>query len=384
MLRKVAFKLHSVAGLAIGVFVLVVSLTGSVLVFKPEIDRALLPELMVVERGALRVPLDVAVEQARKVAPGAVSLIRMPQIDTDPYIVWPADPALPNVYVDPYTGSVLGTLHHDEGLTGFLLHLHTELLAGERGLIVVGILGLLLVLLCLTGIVVWWPARGKLRMVLTVAWWRNWQRVTFDLHRAGGFWTLVFVLVTSVTGAALVFYEAAGVVVNWITASQLEQPVPPPSVPLSGAAPVPLEAALQAAAAELPELKPVYIYPPLEEEAPIGIRGRLPGELHPNGRSFVYVDQYSGAPVQVWNALQAGRGDRIRNTLYPIHIGRFGGTAMRILYVILGLAPAALAVTGTIMWINRHRQKKRGRKRSSPPLQTKNRSVRMTPEMAEA
>jgi uncharacterized iron-regulated membrane protein len=58
-------------------------------------------------------------------------------------------------------------------------------------------------------------------------------------------------------------------------------------------------------------------------------------------------------------------GAQVYNALYPLHIGIGGGTAMRVLVLVVGLAPALLAVTGTLHWWRRSaRRRRRGRGRS--------------------
>jgi uncharacterized iron-regulated membrane protein len=46
-------------------------------------------------------------------------------------------------------------------------------------------------------------------------------------------------------------------------------------------------------------------------------------------------------------------GDQILRGAYALHFGNFAGTKLKIAWTILGLAPAALFVTGLLMWINR-------------------------------
>ena len=101
-----------------------------------------------------------------------------------------------------------------------------------------------------------------------------------------------------------------------------------------------------------------WINLPQKPMAPLVVRKKLVQEFHPNGRSFVYLDQYSGKVLQVENALTASLGTRIFNTLYPIHIGVIGGAPTRLLQVIIGLSPLILFTTGYIMWWNRRKAKR--------------------------
>ena len=65
---------HRWLGLVSGLLLVVISLSGSALVFHEEIDRALFPELHVVEQGEERLPLDELYETARAAYPEASGL----------------------------------------------------------------------------------------------------------------------------------------------------------------------------------------------------------------------------------------------------------------------------------------------------------------------
>jgi uncharacterized iron-regulated membrane protein len=65
-----------------------------------------------------------------------------------------------------------------------LVNLHSNLLAGSTGRFINGIGGASLTLLCLTGIIVWWPGVKNWRRSLTVSRGTNFARFTWDLHSA--------------------------------------------------------------------------------------------------------------------------------------------------------------------------------------------------------
>lgn len=365
-LRDLFSKLHLYLGLAAGVVLIVVCVTGSVLVFRPEIESWLRPELLRVEPAEERASLDSVIGAVRGNFPRMEPwLIGAPRAADEVYHIYTQDEAGvegPEVFVDPYTADVLGSRMPEQSLTDLIFHLHVELLAGERGAWVVGISGIVLLLLCGSGVVLWWPSRRKL-LGLKIRWSASRKRVNYDLHRAGGMWTLPFVALVAATGAGLVFYTAVGHALNWITTSP-PAPTPPVSVGRPGAEPVGLETALRLAERALPKGQVSFIIPPATPGAAILVRMRLPGELHPNGRSYVYVDPWSGEVPRVENATEAPLGSRMLYALYPLHIGHFGGAGMRYLYAVLGLVPAMLAVSGGVIWWGRRHRGREGARRT--------------------
>jgi uncharacterized iron-regulated membrane protein len=67
----------------------------------------------------------------------------------------------------------------------------------------------------------------------------------------------------------------------------------------------------------------------------------------------VSLDQYSGAVLGTWDARDRSAGDVVLTWMGPLHFGNFGGVAVKVLWVVLGLTPSLLFVTGAMMWWNR-------------------------------
>jgi len=83
---------------------------------------------------------------------------------------------------------------------GWLVNLHSNLLAGSIGRLVNGIGGVSLTLLCLTGAIIWWPGVKYWRRSLQVNWRANFPRINWDLHSAFGFWCFPFVFLWGISG----------------------------------------------------------------------------------------------------------------------------------------------------------------------------------------
>ncbi len=358
--RRACSTVHLWVGLALGGVLVVISLTGSALVFRHEIDRALSPALLRVEPAGERAPLGDAVEAVRRAVPeSAPRLVRLPRDAEAPHEVWLTDDR--HVYVDPYRATVLGVRGDRDGAMNTLFALHAELLGGETGARVVGWIGLLTLLLAGTGLVLWWPAVptvAQVRRALTVAWQRGPWRLAYDLHRAGGFYTSAFLVLVAATGAALVFYAETGAVLA--SATGAAPPPPPPTVEEAERVlgPAVLDDALASARRALPDGEPTFVTLPRADGAPLAVRLRTPTEWHPNGRSAVYLAPATGRVLRADDARDAPAAWRAMHAAYPLHIGAFGG-AVRAVFVVLGFAPAALSVTGALVWFRRWRKRDR-------------------------
>lgn len=352
--RRVFSWTHLYLGLVTGLVLSVLGLTGTVLVFHDEIDALVAPGLHRVQPGAARAPLDDVVAAAHAAAPGRVpSFIRLPPHDAASVEIWTDGEAGPAVYVDPYTATALGV--QEASLTDWLFELHVDLFAGEVGHWIVGSSAVALIALLVSGLVLWWPKAGRWLRTLFSRPRGSWRRINYQLHGLTGAWTAIGLFVVALTGASLVFHDAFRAAIHALTASEAPPP-PPTSAPRPGMPDVALEPALARAEAALPGGAFTWVYLPATPEAPLAFRKRQPGEWHPNGRSYIYLDRHTGEVLRVQDALAAQLGTRIYDVLYPLHIGRFGVWS-KLLYALLGLAPLGLSVGGTIIWWDRRRRR---------------------------
>ncbi len=325
-MRRLLFNLHLVVGLSLGLLIAVMGLTGSLLVFRHEIDRVLYPHLLraAPEQGGQSVPLQAVLETVRKADSGrAINYVFVARSAEETHELWLNGGAL-RVYVHPGTGRILGALNAERTPTGWLSALHTKLLSGETGERIIGYGGLGLLFLSLSGIVLWWPSRVRqLKERLRVKWDASGKRVNFDLHRSGGFYVAGLLALMALTGTSLAFGE-------WFTeaAHRLTRTPPRPKAPVVSASsdeePLPLDVVVRTANQALPAGEITRIALPSAPNAPLVVRKRLPGEMHPNGMSFIFVDPYRGRVLRLDSARHAAAGPRLLNLRYPLHIGLYG------------------------------------------------------------
>jgi uncharacterized iron-regulated membrane protein len=210
-MRRALFQVHLWSGIAVGLYVLMMSVTGSVLVYSNELFVAATPEPIVSKGSGPRLTDDQLSEAATRVYPGyrVVKIGRARNLD-QAVDVWlrRGDQRKQRLF-DPRSGTDLG----DSVPTGIwlisrLIDLHDNLFAGTTGRKVNAVGGLALLALAMTGFVIWWPGvrtwRRSLSLPRDVRWARvGWKRFTWHLHSAIGFWSLAFILVFGVSGVYL-------------------------------------------------------------------------------------------------------------------------------------------------------------------------------------
>jgi uncharacterized iron-regulated membrane protein len=89
------------------------------------------------------------------------------------------------VYFNPYTGEILGERTTIQGPLGWAGNLHYFLFGAETGLIVNGAMGIGMLVMCLSGIVIWWPGILRWKQALGVSYRSNRKRFNWDLHSSG-------------------------------------------------------------------------------------------------------------------------------------------------------------------------------------------------------
>ena len=205
-LRRAIFQLHLWSGIGIGLYVLLVSVTGSVLVYRNELYRAATPDPITLAVSGPRLTDEQLRATVARGYPGyAITGIGFSRQANQPASVsLRRGTDIENRLFNPYTGEDLGdAVPLGIWLVSKLMELHDDLLAGREGRSVNGFAALLIVLLACTGLVVWWPGVRAWRRSLTVHRHAGWRRFTWDLHSMIGFWTFGFILLFAVSGAYL-------------------------------------------------------------------------------------------------------------------------------------------------------------------------------------
>lgn len=360
-LRRLLFQVHLWAGVGVGLYIFVVGVSGSILVFRGEIEAWLHPELLgPIEAGAPQVSIPSVVDTVRGARPGARLIgVYAPAGERRTFIAWLSeDQHIEPVFVHPTTGAILGTRPENSWIS-WLQDLHFYLLGGEAGLIVNGVGALLLLVLGLSGLVIWWPGVHSWRRALTVDFGKHWKRLMRDLHTAAGFWTSSLIVVWAASGAYFAFpaqFRAAVDRLSPITAVD-----PPASSTGQTTGPDADLASLIAAAREVVPGAAVarVSFPETETDAvqvvlaPDGAR-----EANEIGYVSLYFDRHSGELLQRRSHVIASAGDAVMAWIGAVHTGNFGGILVKILWAALGLAPPLLFATGALMWWNRLVSKK--------------------------
>ena len=209
-MRKLFSKIHLWLSLPIGIIIAIICISGSILVFEREILEACYPSrYFVKEAQAEAMPVGRVLKMVRQQLPEDVD-IKSVQISSDPSRAWILNTEARFVcyYVNPYTAEIT---YHQQGRNPFFMttmRLHRWLLGEYKrdgsfslGKTVVGVSTIIMVIILISGIVIWVPRSKKaLKNRLTINCKKGWLRFFYDLHVAGGIYTVIILLVLALTG----------------------------------------------------------------------------------------------------------------------------------------------------------------------------------------
>jgi len=312
-LRRALFQIHLWTGIGVGLYVVAISVSGSAIVFRNEMYKYWFPGPKLVPVSGPRLSREELKKAVHAAHPGySISYIWESKRPNEATEVWierdgVKHPKTTGRLVDPFTGRDLGPSRPwSIGVVAWMSDLHVNLLAGDIGRIVNGVLAIFVTVLGITGLAIWWPGVGRVKRSLKIDFGSKWKRLNWDLHTVVGFWMFAFVFMWGLTGIYLVFPKPFQIVVNhfsplkvYTLQSEVEQPGFRASV-------------IRVAAGDAPR-------PARRRRGP------------PRGSN----------------------GDVFLRWFYYLHFGNFGDWPVKALWVALGLAPPFLFVTGAIMWWNR-------------------------------
>ena len=395
--RRWSAAVHRWLALFVGVVLLFEFVSGTVLLFRPELFELSHPDLFASTATPTPLSAGQATEALHRDRPDFpigdatwVEGVRGPgvwQITTPDYDQ--------NAYVDPATGAVLGTADPQRGALGLLMNLHDCLLSCEGytgyvpalaatvpGLgtstwadLVLGVIGLAFAVLALSGLSAWWPSTrrfGKaLRTKLTPQLRRGQYRANRDLHDVSAMVALPLLVVWAITGAGygFPFVGAAWYAVTGGEEQALEF-TPDPAGP--GAPDIGPDAAAAAARRVLPGQELVSVASPQPEQGTdyylVGLQtGPAPARyagLRTFSESSVAVDRhtgraavYSGGPEQSWSDWLWTNGN------YGVHFGYIVPWWARLVWLAAGLVTIYLVGSGFWTWWWRRRLRRRRARR---------------------
>jgi uncharacterized iron-regulated membrane protein len=261
--------------------------------------------------------------------------------------------------VDPVTLEVTSSrLWGDYAMT-WIYDLHYSLLLEKPGKIAIGIIGLISLISFISGIWLWWPGWAGLKHALKPQLRSGKARLNYDLHVLTGSYGLVFLLILSLTGAALALPDETAMLVK-----PFSELTSAPKIALTAtenASAITADQAVAIAIKQFPQAELRCVETPgLAKQKAWRIALYQDGEPSRRfPRTQVWIDPLTGEILALRDTKQDTGGDVLMHWLHPLHNGEVFGMTGRILVFIAGFLPLLLFVTGLIRWLQKRRARRR-------------------------
>lgn len=355
--RSLLLQVHRYSGLTIGLVILLMAVTGVSIVYRPELEPKLSPDLLTVPTCTGRVPLDTMVTNAAASRPSAtLDYIRIIAGKTEA-------PRMPSamvrftdqhfVYVNPCTGAVLGDRARYGGLLGTIEQIHRFRFM-KNGSLITGTSALLFCFLLIGGgLVLWWPrTRNGWRHAFTLRSGAGRTVSSFHLHRVAGVCASAILLSMVLSGLPQAFdWYAHGVYA--IVGSPAPAKPPKSTVPTSGATRLALESFWRTAQMLSPQPQDALLHIPQQARAPVDMYLIDRDAPHPNARTMLFMDAYTGKVLRFTPYVQSSLGHKLYFWMLSWHTGLVGGLLGKLLLMFGALCVPVLAYTGIRNYVRR-------------------------------
>ncbi len=369
------WRWHFYAGLIAIPVMMTLAITGMIYLYKPQLDPIVYKELLRVT------PSEKAVLDSDIVAKAKAAY---PEASVEYYI--PADSAESSamvgfsgankfdVFVNPYSGEVLGKRDQESYYQNIVKKIHGELLLGEKGDLIVELVSCWGLILILTGLYLWWPRDKKIYGVWLVR-LREGQRTFWrDLHAVIGIYSSIFICFLIVTGLPWSGFWGDRIAKVWtrfpdqqytnvpqsnILAKELnqgEQIVPwaventkVPVSEINGKKQISIDAITLFAREKQAPAGYKIAYP--KNETGVFTVSAFPGD--PKKEITIHIDQYSGKVLSDISYSQYNLFAKAVEYGIALHQGQYFGWPNQLIALLTCLALLTICISGAIMWWKR-------------------------------
>lgn len=370
--KKFIFQLHKYLGLATGLVVFIVSITGCCWAFRDEIESLYDDYKKVTPQDQSILTPTKAKELAKKIFPNNTvhGTLFKKEDDAIEVIFYDVEPEFyQSVFLNPYSGEVIQVDNHLSGFFAFILKGHMRLwLPKTIGEQVVGVSILIFIVIIISGFILWLPKKRKnLKQRLKFDWktHTSWKRKNFDLHTVIGFYTCFIALIFAITGLIMSynwFQKSVYFLVGGEKNPTFLIPKNTSDILANQNEILPIDKLLSKLQQDNPKAESFEIHYPYTEKDAIYVEVSNSNGVYYDS-DFLFFDQNTLNEIPsttIYGKYKNAKvADKILRMNYDIHIGAIGGIAGKIIAFLVSLLTASLPVTGVLMWYGRNYKKKK-------------------------
>ena len=374
--KKTLRKIHLYLGLASGIIVFIIAITGAIYVFSPEIS-----DVIYKDRRNIEIPVNknrvsltklVATASAQfndkypyqnvfiPNSPDKSISVSFVKRDSERFGYWNYIKFNKTVYLNPYSGKVIHIENSKWKFFNVVLSIHMTLFMGHNDIshYVIVWASWVFVIMLITGLILWWPKSTKQKRKFWFNWRKTskWRRKNYDLHQILGFYTAFFALLLVLTGlmwASKSFNTSVKWVANGGKTIEWEET---PKAKKKTTSTFPLDKILKTTLANIPKSKYILIRQHPKPTVPFIVRAVDDKNYN---RIEMYYDKKTAELLSTKYFEDKNNGDKLQALNYDIHVGSIWGLPTKILAFLVSLIVASMPVTGFMIWWGRNKKYKK-------------------------
>ncbi|WP_239023119.1 PepSY-associated TM helix domain-containing protein [Flavobacterium endoglycinae] len=351
-------QIHLWLGLASGLIVFIVSITGFLYVFEEEIrDFSHQEYLHVPVQQKPFIGLKTILENYEHLEPKKkITALKINREEPNAAVEI-STKKKKTYYFNPYDGTLIKEQGSDWLNT--VLEIHRNLLLGDFGEFIQGWSVVIFIIMLLTGLILWFPNQRRLiKQSLKIKWSGSFKRVNFDLHQVLGFYASIFLLLIAFSGTYFK-YDTVKKTVSLVTGSKLrkgDEVISNQKID-STTIPVRYNAIYENANSKYPGATSVSFS--IRKTGELRLRMTYPNNWARN-QNTIFFDGKTGQMLRTKLYKDNNAADVYEASNHDLHTGVFFGLAGKIIWSLVSLISASLPITGFIIWW------KKGKKKSKP------------------
>jgi uncharacterized iron-regulated membrane protein len=344
-MRKVILKLHLLIALFAGVFMVVLAATGIIVDFEPELDRLFHPSLnFITPRSKILSLTEMGTGVSQRFG-GEPVVAYLPSLS--PRLSYQVVLSRGIVYVNQYTGEILGLRARGQTFLGYMRALHVRLAIGDVGKNIVRCSAAAMVFSLASGLYLWWP----IKQVRIRGDWRS-RRFLFGVHNSLGVFSFLLLMLLAATGTVLGFEDQLAPLIYKLTNSvPHEVSFAPIQVPTAGSVPISADQAVTIARTQIPDGLPYRVQMP-KYGGLYQVAFQAPNDGTANGNNVVALDPF-GRLVSSTRSSDLSTGEKVLEINQAVHTGAILGIPGRVTVALASAAVILQVLSGLLLWRRR-------------------------------
>lgn len=357
--KKTIRTIHLWLGLVSGLIVLIVALTGCMFVFEENLkvsfdrDFYCTPQI-----GNTAVDLDILKDcVVARFPKEEISNINFKGKPDAAYIFVTKNKL---ISVNPYNNTIIGVRKKTADFFTVVQEIHTKLYLGDVGAAIIKANVLVFFVLCLSGLILWWPKKWKYFKKSTTVNFKtkNKKLLVWNIHSVLGFYALIILVIIAFTGMFMA-YDSVKQATSLVTRGTIEIKENRPKIKAEpNVSPTIVLQQLYDFGLGFDKQKPIetMIMLPTKKNALLRIAIRYPYSIARRQNTFLY-DGNTAKLISKTLYSQYDSYEKVAMSAYNLHTGRTVGIYSKIVYFFAALFAASLPVTGFLIWRGKKHKK---------------------------